>query len=941
MKQEEISAARRVILKSLAFLYHDEIKAGLFEAMTSPDFLGQAKAGLDKFVTREISKGLQNLILFLETEGREAHFLARAEYADLFLNAGPNPVHPYESVFASKEPITHGQPLFDMRATLYRAELHKDPDYSEPEDHLAVQLDFLFELSRLAPAGDPKVAEARIDFARRWNPWFTEFCDALEAADRSGFYRGLAQLTRGCLLADQAAASAADENPPGVIDDLALLAQILEPLPVPRNWSLLRPGQVEPRPEETIPSHCYGCGALCGLTAKLKDGVLTGVSGLSGDPKGGGRLCPKGAAAPAHVYSAYRLKAPLIKEKGRFRQATWDEALDRMAEGIKSLDPAELGYFRGNDWCSWVHEALFDHLGCPKTTHRPMCDNSNRMANEHNLNDKRPWINYQDADYILHFGMNELATSYGQRKTAQLRAALDRGAKLVVFDPRRSETAAAATEWIPIRPDTDAAAALAMAYVIIKNELYDREFVLNWTYGFEEFKKRVLGEEDGRPRDPKWAAEISGVPAETLERLAIEFAKARYKGAISWTGAAQVPNGMYATAAVQALNALGGTFDAPGGPSLPFKRQLSSAWGEGQEKPPAAQAPKLDKFTMWSGWAPALFPQDVEAGKLRGLICYFGDPVLSWGNQAATSKALEKLEFKAAVDVFMSNTAIICDLVLPDATWLEQSQVKEDWLYQAFIAYYAEVVRPLYNSRPMYWITIELAKRLGLGRYFPWTNIQEAFQNQLRGLPCTLEELKEKGFVVTDEAEYYKYKKWGGFNPPAGYSSSGRTQTGKYNFLNPAAREKGIDPLPDYHPAPDELRPDVEYPFLFGNFRVLHHEHTSTFNNFRLMKVVGSNPLWINKLDAQELDIEEGDRVKLESPWGRVEMTAHPTWRIMRGVLGSAGGFGHIRGLEADSKYPQFGGINVPGIGKPNQAEPHGGTTLLKYIKCRVGKIET
>ena len=130
-----------------------------------------------------------------------------------------------------------------------------------------------------------------------------------------------------------------------------------------------------------------------------------------------------------------------------------------------------------------------------------------RMSNEHNLNDKRPWINYRDSDYILHFGMNELAASYGQRKTADLKAALDRGAKLVVFDPRRSETAAA-NEWIPIKPSTGAA--LAMCHVIIKNDLYDRELVVNWTHGFEEFKKRLMGEEDGISRNPAWPRRPTG-----------------------------------------------------------------------------------------------------------------------------------------------------------------------------------------------------------------------------------------------------------------------------------------------------------------------------------------------------------------------------------------------------------------------------------------------
>ncbi|MBW1738992.1 MAG: molybdopterin-dependent oxidoreductase, partial [Deltaproteobacteria bacterium] len=285
-----------------------------------------------------------------------------------------------------------------------------------------------------------------------------------------------------------------------------------------------------------------------------------------------------------------------------------------------------------------------NHLGCPKTTHRPMCDNANRMANEKNLNDKRPWINYQESDYILHFGMNELASSYSQRKTAQLRAALKRGAKLVIFDPRLSETAKAGTEWIPIKPATDAAVALGMAYVIIKEDLYDKEFVENWTHGFDEFKKRVMGDEDGVARTPEWAGKISGVPSETIERIAREFAMARNKGCLSWTGLAQVPNGMYGTAAIQALNGLCGTFDAPGGPALPFKRKLKPVWGEGQEKPAAGDAPKLNKFGIWSGWAPAYLLEDVEAGKLKGMINYYGDPVLSWGNQEAITKAIEMMD---------------------------------------------------------------------------------------------------------------------------------------------------------------------------------------------------------------------------------------------------------------------------------------------------------
>lgn len=249
------------------------------------------------------------------------------------------------------------------------------------------------------------------------------------------------------------------------------------------------------------------------------------------------------------------------------------------------------------------------------------------------------------------------------------------------------------------------------------------------------------------------------------------------------------------------------------------------------------------------------------------------------------------------------------------------------------------MVKPLYNSRPMYWITVELAKRLGLGHCFPWASIDEAFENQLTGLPCTLDQLKEKGFVLTDEAQYYKYKKWGSLNPPEGYSSSGKNPTGKYNFINPVAVDKGIDPLPDFHDGPTELHPDATYPFLFVNFRMFYHEHCSTFNNLNLMKHIGTNQLWINKMDAYDLGIEDGDRVRLRSPWDEIKIMAQPTWDIQPGTLASAGGFGHIRGLEGDPKFPQFGGTNPPGIQKPNTTEDMGGTPLFKYIKCRVEKL--
>ena len=917
----------------LSTLFRDEISLDLIKAMQQEDFLKPFNEAVQGCGYVDLISGAEVMTKYLQSKDPQtAYEELRFDYAELFLNAGPNPAFPYESVHVSGEPVVMQQPVFELREFFRQAGLHPSPDFPDLEEHIAVQMEFL---RHLLEKGD--ITEYENFFKTKYSKWVVPFCDQLAAASSTDFYQGLAHFTRGAIMCENMRLEGHTKGE----ETTTIMVTAVDALNLDPGYATLSQGAQQPEGEKKIPTHCYSCGALCGMTAKVKDGILTGTSGLSGDPKGDGKLCPKGGNAPKHLYSPYRLKAPLIKEKGRFRKASWDEALDRVVQGIQGMEKDKLAYFRGNDFVNWIHEALFDHLGCPKGTHRPMCDNSNRMANEHNLNDKRPWINYQESDYILHFGMNELATSYGQRKTAELKKALKRGTKMVVFDPRRSESAREATEWISIKPATDGAVAMAMAYVIITEDLYDHDFVEQWTHGFEAFQKRVLGQEDGIARTPEWAEEISGVPALTITRIAREFAMSEAKGCISWGGLAQVPNGMYSTAAIQALNALCGTFDAPGGPSLPFKRKLKSAWGPGQEKPAATSAPKINSFDMWKGWAPAYILTDVQAGRIKGLINYYGDPVLSWGNQEATTQAIQEMDFTVSIEAFMSNTALLCDVVLPDATWLEQSFVKNEWLYEAMLMYFAQVVPPMYNTKPMWEITKELAVRLGLGQYFPWQSIEEAERNQLAGTEWSYDELRSKGFIITDQAEYYKYKKWGSINPPEGYGSSGTTKTGKYNFLNPVAEEKGVDPLPDHKEPDPEIQADPEYPFIFGNFRVFEHEHCSTFSNYALMKMKGKNTLWINALDAKKLGITNGNKVRLESPWGQVELEANPTWAISQGVLGSEGGFGHVRGLEGDPKYPQFGGCNPPGIQKPNTTEKDGGTPLMKYIKTRVVKQMT
>ncbi len=949
MDLQRMNLNRAKIYHFLSTLYQDEIPLKLVEKMAS-------EPSTEKFVQvqkyckfPDFAEGLSKITGELKQSNKEKIYQnLRYDYADLFLNAGQDPAFPYESCYRAGEPLLMQQPVVDMRQALDRHGMRKNPEYKDLEDHIAVELALMRHLAEKAATQEDADNQEQFEYlSSRLSGWGEEFCAVLANSSKTDFYEGLAKITASLLVNDSACASALQSHQAvnsDYVDLLELMAAAVDTLDLDPASATICQGTAPPEKSQTVKSHCFICLGLCGQTIQVKDGIIAGCKGLPGDPKGDGRLCIKGANAHKNTYSAYRIKVPLIKENGRFRKASWEESLSLVVDNLNRIEPTKVAFHRGNDFNNWCHEAVMAAYGTPhKTTHRQMCDNPARMANEVCYSEKRPWIDYEKAEYIMLFGINELATSAGQRKVNLLKKAVKRGAKLVVVDPRRCETANIATEWIAIKPATDGALAMAMCYVIVKEELYDKEFIENWTTGFEEFKLRLLGEEDGVARTPEWASEICGISAPTIERLAHEFILAAPAvGVNCWTGVTQAANTVHAVQALVALNALAGAFDAPGGPSLIRKFKLASAWADDQPKPPNnAEKLKLNKGHFWSGWIPGYFEKDVDAGNLKAMICYFGDPVLSSGSEPSIKRAVEKLDFSCAIECFMSNTAELCDVILPDCTYLEQSRIVPDWMYESCISLFQRAIEPMFETRTVVEIFCDLAARLGYGEYFPWKNEDEFMENQMRNQPISLKELREVGFYITDGHEYYKYKQWGSMNPPQGYGSSGKTPTGKYNFINPLAEGNGVDGLPDYkEPWEDwlELKPDEEFPLITGFFRVLEHEHTSTFMNPALVKACGTNPIWVNPLDAHKHGIKDGDDVVVASPWAEVRTKAKVTWSIRQGVMAAAGGFGHKYGLEGDPKYPQYGGFNTSMLVPPNTACKWTGTPPLKYIKTNIRK---
>jgi len=305
--------SRAVRYQFLSTLYRDEIPLDLITAMQKDEFLDGLLESVKGCGFIDLMSGAEGMRLYLKSSDAENLYKElRYDYADLFLNAGQNPVFPYESVHVTKEPVVMQKPVFELREFFRKAGVHKSPEYKDLEEHIAVEMELLRYLLEKGKGDLYKDF-----FKNKYLQWVASFCDQLAASAQTGFYQALAHFTRGALMCENMRIDGFTRGE----ETTQKLVGSVQTLNLDPAYFTLTQGTVDPESDRNIATHCYTCGALCGMTAKLKDGVLTGTSGLTGDPKGGGRLCPKGGSAPKHLYSPYRLKAPLIKENGRFRKA--------------------------------------------------------------------------------------------------------------------------------------------------------------------------------------------------------------------------------------------------------------------------------------------------------------------------------------------------------------------------------------------------------------------------------------------------------------------------------------------------------------------------------------------------------------------------------------------------------------------------------------------
>lgn len=704
---------------------------------------------------------------------------------------------------------------------------------------------------------------------------------------------------------------------------------------------------------------CGICPAGCWVFVSYdREGKLEKVSADSSSSNG--VICKIGKHSASIVYSKDRLKYPM-KRKGpkgsyEFERITWDEAYQIIVEklniikaeygpeatavytGRGSFELALCDVFQPKEVAISSASSVLFPFGSPNTLGvGALCYVSFAMIAPH-VTMGEMYINMfsdiENAEVIVVWGANP-ATDSPPTDFESISKAHNRGAKVIVIDPRRTALAKLeGAEWVPIRPGTDGALALGISNILIEEELYDAQFVENWTTGFKEFSQYV------QHFTPEVVEEITEIPAKTVISLARQIVSADGAAPIMYTGLEYTNSGVQNIRATLVLWALAGQLDVPGGRCFSMKENQFPINKSGLvSNPDMNKALGRDRFPVYSSYrgeshAIAL-PESVlnnNPYKIRSLIIHGGSITTSWPEPEIWKKTLNALDFLVCIDRYLTADAAYADIVLPATTMYE---IESYMTYGSLFKIREKVIEPIGESRNDFFIMAELADRLGYGHLYP-QNEEELLRHVLKGSGFSLEEVRKNGGIVQKKPVMLQYKKWEkgllrkdgkkGFNTPSG----------KLEIASSILEENGYDALPVCIEPTEGVYSELrkKFPLIFNSgarvitdFRSQHHSIKS------LLKERKEPTVTINLEDAKIRGIENGELVSIETARGKVKMRAFVTNDIIKGAIDANMGGGGPLGPEAWKK----GNINI--LTDLQNYDPISGFPVYKSLLCEVLKI--
>jgi thiosulfate reductase/polysulfide reductase chain A len=423
----------------------------------------------------------------------------------------------------------------------------------------------------------------------------------------------------------------------------------------------------------------------------------------------------------------------------------------------------------------------------------------------------------------------------------------------------------------------------------VAEELYDRQFVEQFGFGFDVFKAEIA------TRTPEWAYPETGIPPELIRETAREMARHRPATLVhpgrhaTWYG-----NDTQRSRGIALLNALLGSWGRKGGFYFPNSMDVP---GYPYPPYPAMQRGKVDnpdhKYPFASETITSGIREATLTGRpypIKGWLVYATNLLQALPSQEETIRAIQKLDLMVVVDVVPSEIAGWADVVLPEATYLERyDDLNVEFFREPFIALRQPVVAPPHDQKPNWWIARELAIKLGLGAFYPWKDIEEYLDHRLKAAGHSLAELKQRGLVKGPKPPLY-------FED--GIPPEFATPSGKVEFYSPQLQQAGFDPVPR-HERPAE-GPAGSFRLLYGRAPV--HTFSRTQTNPVLRDAMAENEVWVNANAGARMGLKSGDYVRLRNQDGVASnrIKARVTEAIRPECVYMVHGFGHTaKGLRS------------------------------------------
>lgn len=638
-----------------------------------------------------------------------------------------------------------------------------------------------------------------------------------------------------------------------------------------------------------VPTICPYCGTGCGINFVVKDEKIVGVEPYKRHPVNEGKVCPKGNFGYEFINREDRLTTPLIKENGEFREASWDEALDLVANKLKEVsdeDPNKVGFYacaRSPNENIYITQKLarvacgtqnVDH--CARICHGPTVAGlattfgSGAMTNG--------FDSIKEADVIFCIGSNNMeAHPLFGRKIIQ---AKQNGAKLIVADPRYTPTAKLADDYIEFKTGTDVALLNGMMKIIIDNDLQDDKFIEERTKGYEEMKEVVM------KYDVEKVAEITEATVEQITNAALDYAKADKAAIVYSLGITEHSHGADNVMSCANLAMLTGNIGREGTGVNPLRGQnnVQGACDMGALPSDYVGYRKVEdqETTDWfndyygtnlpakKGLTLVEMMNAAHAGDLKVLYIHGEDPVLSDADIKHTKEALANLDMLIVQELFMTDTAELADVVLPAAGWGEQEGTFTNGERRVQCLHKAQ--EPPEGAKLDWKIMEEIAVRMGVPREkFHYESAEEIFDEIRECAPIFAGMNRER--LDTPEALHW---------PCPSVDDPCEPLMHKDKFAHPDGF--GVFQALE-HIGPVE-EPDEEYPLLLTTTRVLFHYHAAMTRRCETLdNEVKTGFIEINTEDAEELGILNNEIVKASSRRGEIEIPARVTDDIKKGIV--------------------------------------------------------